>query len=68
MPSRATADSQSGLMTAADGVSTPGYPVLGIKRVFHGSETLAKLLILNGLLKLAEIAISVSGSVALGHQ
>jgi hypothetical protein len=38
------------------------------QRVFHGPETLAKLLILNGLLKLAETAISVSGSVALGHQ
>jgi hypothetical protein len=37
------------------------------QRVFHGPETLAKLLILNGLLKLAETAISVSGSVALGH-
>jgi hypothetical protein len=38
------------------------------QRVFYGAETLAKLLILNGLLKLAETAISVSGSVALGHQ
>lgn len=32
-------------------VIAPGYPPLGIKRVFPGLETLANLLILNGLLK-----------------
>jgi hypothetical protein len=36
------------------------------QRAFHGGETLAKLLILNGLLKLAKTAISVSDRVALG--
>ena len=38
------------------------------QRVFRGEETLAKLLILNGLLKLPVTGISVSGRIALGHQ
>ena len=49
-------------------VTTRGYPALGIKRVFHAGETLAKPLILNGLLKSAEFAVSVSDRVALGAQ